>query len=158
MPKAIDDAEREFLDIIERFGWHVMLVGGEGSVPGFAYSTGIYRLTGEPELIVFSLAPEVAHSVISEYATRAKAGNAPTAGALEDDFLEGHPVTFIGVDAPDRDSRYTTWASWFYDREPFPVLQLVYPDSKSGAFPWQPGYREEWHNLQPLLGRRPTLN
>lgn len=158
MPQATDDVEREFLEIIERHGWHVMLVGGDEEGPGFAYSTGIYRLTGKPELIVFGLPREVAHFVVNEYASRAKAGDAPDAGDLCDDFLEGHPVTFIAVDTADRDRKYTTWTSWFYDREPFPVLQLVYPDSRSGAFPWQPGYREEWRNLQPLLGSRPTMN
>lgn len=158
MPEATDDAERKFLDIIERFGWHVMLVMGDEEGPGFAYSTGIYRLTGKPELIVFGLAREVAHFVVNEYAARAVTGDAPEPGDLQEGYIEGHPVTFITVDAPDRDREYTTWTSWFYDRKPFPVLQLVYPDSRSGAFPWQPGYREEWRSHQPLLGSRLPMN
>ena len=44
-----------------------MMVGADVDSPGFAYSTGIFRLTGMPELIVFSLALDVAHFVINEY-------------------------------------------------------------------------------------------
>jgi hypothetical protein len=156
MPEAKDDADRRFLAIIERFGWHITLVGSEDESPGFAYSTGIYKLTGQPELIVFSLPRDVSQFTINEYGLRAKAGRGPIAGDLCDGFLKGHRVTFISADAPDRDSEYTTWASWFYDRRSFPVLQLVYPDTRSGAFPWQPGYREDWRDLQPLLGRYPV--
>jgi hypothetical protein len=157
VPQATDDAERDFLDIIERHHWHVMLVSADEEGPGFAYSTGIYRLTGMPELIVFGLARDVAHFVVNEYGNRVRAGENLSPGEFYDDFLEGHPVTFIQTDSPDRDREYTTWTSWFYDRKPFPVLQLVYPDSRSGAFPWQPGYREEWRDLQPLLGSPPAL-
>lgn len=71
MPQPTDDAEREFLSIIERYRWHVMMVGADVDSPGFAYSTGIFRLTGMPELIVFSLALDVAHFVINEYGNRA---------------------------------------------------------------------------------------
>jgi hypothetical protein len=156
MPSATNDAERQFLDIVERHGWHVMLAGGGNASSGFAYSTGVYRLTGKPELIVFGLPPEVAHFAINEYAARAKLGCAPEANGLYDGFLSGHSVTFIVVDLPARDRAYTTWTSWFYDRQPFPVMQLVYPDSRTGAFPWQSGYREEWREIQPLLGK-PTM-
>ncbi|KQZ12821.1 hypothetical protein ASD44_01125 [Mesorhizobium sp. Root554] len=158
MPAPTDDGERQFLDIIERHGWHVMFVLGNDEGPGFAYSSGIYKLTGKPEVIVFSLPRQVAHFVINDYAERAKAGQTLEAGGFYDEFLEGHPVTFVAADAPDRDREYTTWASWFYDRQSFPVLQMVYPDTRSGAFPWQPGYREEWRELQPLLGNPVILN
>lgn len=152
MPEARDEDDQRFLKIVEEFGWHVTLVGGDEDGPSFAYSTGIFRLTGKPELIVFGLPKEVAHFVVNEYGERLRAGAELSPRSYHDGFLEGHSVTFIEASAPDRDQEYTTWASWFYDRQPFPVLQLVYPDSQTGAFPWQQGYREEWRWHQPLLG------
>jgi hypothetical protein len=156
MPKPLDEHDQKFLDIITEHDWHVMYVGGDEESPSFTYSTGIFALTGRPEIIVFGLPMEVAHSVVNEYGNRARAGETLASGDFYDDFLEGHPVTFIPVEDEDLIKRYATWTDWFYDRRQFPLLQLVDPDSKSGAFPWQPDYREEWHWHQPLLGRPPA--
>jgi hypothetical protein len=155
MPKPLDEHDQKFLDIIEQHGWHVTIVSGDDDAPPFTYSTGIYRLTGKPELIVFGLPNEVAHSVVNEYGNRLRAGETLAPGDLYDGFLGGHQVTFILVEDEDQIKEHATWTDWFYDRRPFPLLQLVYPDSKSGAFPWQPGYREEWRWHQPLLGTAP---
>lgn len=158
MPTPRDESDRKLLEIIDEYGWHVTLVTGDDEEPPFAYSTGIFQLTGKPEIIVFGLPQDVAHFVVNEYGNRAKAGEALSAGGYYEDFLEGHPITFVETTEDERDKRYTTWSSWFYGDQPFPVLQLVYPDSQSGAFPWQPGYREEWHWHQPLLGNPPALH
>lgn len=155
MPRALDEHDQKFLDIIDEHGWHVTLVGGDDEGPGFAYSAGIFGSTGRPELIVFGLPMEVGHSVVNEYGNRMRAGETLALGDFYDGFLEGHPVTFISVEDGDQIKQHATWADWFYDRRPFPLLQLVYPDSRSGAFPWQAGYREEWRWHQPLLGPIP---
>ena len=101
---------------------------------------------------------EVAHSVVNEYGNRLRGGEGIALGDFFDGFLEGHPVTFIEVTDRDLIKQHATWTDWFYDRRPFPLVQLVYPDSRSGAFPWQTGYREEWRWLQPLLGPPPMPN
>lgn len=156
MPKALDEHDQKFLDIIEEHGWHVMYVGSDEKGPSFTYSTGIFALTGHPELIVFGLQMDVAHSVVNEYASRLLRGDTFLVGDFYEDFLEGYPVTFMAVEDEEQIKRHATWTGWFYDRRPFPLLQLVYPDSKSGAFPWQPGYREEWRWHQRLLSVPPV--
>ena len=158
MPQALDEHDQKFLDIIDEHGWHVMCVGGDAESPSFTYSTGIFALTGRPELIVFGLPMEVAHSVVNEYANRLRQGETILVGDFYQNFLEGHPVTFMAVEDEDSIKQHATWTDWFYDRRPFPLLQLVYPDSRSGAFPWQPGYRDEWRWHQPLLGLPPMPN
>ena len=155
MPQALDEHDRKFLDIIEQHGWHVMHVGSDEDGPSFTYSTGIFGLTGRPELIVFGLPMEVGHFVVNEYGNRLRAGEALAPGDFYDGFLEGHPITLIPVDDGDCIKQHATWTDWFYDRQPFLLLQLVFPDSESGAFPWQPGYRDEWRPLQPLIGSPP---
>ncbi len=40
------------------------------------------------------------------------------------------------------------WAEWYYDHEPFPVLQAVYPDLEN-RFPGEDGFNEYF--TQPLL-------
>ena len=156
MPKPLDARDQNFLDIIDEHGWHVMHVTPDDEAPGFTYSTGIFRLTGRPELIVFGLPGDVAHFVLNEYGNRANAGEALAPGDFCEGFLDGHQVTFLSVEDEGQIRRHATWTDWFYDRQPFPLLQLVYPDSKSGAFPWQPGYREAWRWNQPLLGVPPA--
>ncbi len=152
MPKALDEHDQRFLDIIDEHGWHVMHVSGDAENPSFTYSTGIFALTGRPELIVFGLPTEVGNFVVNEYAGRLREGEGIEAGDFLDGFLEAHPVTFVAVADPGLVKRYATWTGWFYERRPFPLLQLVYPDSRSGAFPWQAGYRDDWRAHQPLLG------
>jgi hypothetical protein len=49
---------------------------------------------------------------------------------------------------------YTTWTDWYYERKGFSLRQLVWPD-KTGTFPWQAGFREEFRRLQPILGEPP---
>lgn len=156
MPAARDEQDQKFLDIIELHGWHVTLVHADEENPRFAYSSGIHALTGKPELIVFGLPNEVAHAVINGYGKRLRAGEIFAPGDFVRGFLEGHPITFISVEDEDLIKEHATWTDWFYEGLPFPLLQLVYPDSKSGAFPWQPDYREEWHWHQPLLGAPPV--
>lgn len=156
-PEPKNEADRRFLDVIDRHGWHVMNVHGGADGPGFSYSTGIFERTGQPEAIVIGLIPEVAHRVINDYGNRLCTGDRFLPGQLYNGFLEGHPVTFVAASAPQAVSEYATWTDWYYNRKAFPLVQIVYPDSQTGAFPWQPDYRESWLPIQPLLGPVPHM-
>jgi hypothetical protein len=156
-PEPQNEADRRFLGIIDQHGWHVMQVYGDDEGPDFSYSTGIFERAGEPEIVVVGLPPEVAKWAINEYGNRLSAGERFEAGILYKDFLEGHFVTFIPAEDPKAVSHYATWTDWYYGRKPFPLVQLIYPDSQTGAFPWQPGYRESWVSIQPLLGPVPQM-
>lgn len=45
---------------------------------------------------------------------------------------------------------YFGWAMWFYNGEPFPVLQCFWPD-REGHYPWDPACSPAVVQLQPLL-------
>lgn len=156
-PEPENDADRRFMDLIDKFGWAVhIIVDTETDLPHFHYSAGITEKCGSPELLVIGLAREVGHWVVNEYARRCVNGETFDPGRTYDGFLEGHVVTFLDVDSRSASAEYTTWTDWYYERKGFPLRQLVWPDAKTSAFPWQDGFRQEHRRLQPILGR-PSL-
>jgi hypothetical protein len=139
--------------LVDEHGWAVrIVVDTEGDEPNFHYSAGITELCGHPELLVIGLAGEVGWWVVNEYGRRCVAGEQFEPGQTYEGFLEGHAVTFIDIDSKRASVEYTTWTDWYYERKGFPLQQLVWPD-KTGAFPWQDGFREESRRLQPILGK-----
>jgi hypothetical protein len=157
-PIAKDEHEREFLEIVDRHGWHVMMVHGDDAGPGFAYSTGIFERTGRPELIVFGLKAKVSHFLVNDYAERILKGEVFEVGRRYENFLDDALVTFLSVTDRSVGSEYTTWTSWYYQNGSYPLLQGVWPDKKSGAFPWEPGYAQELIECQPLLAPPPSVH
>jgi hypothetical protein len=156
-PTAKDDHERKFLDIVDRYGWHVTGVHGDETGPGFLYSTGIFERTGKPELIVFGLKTEVGHHLINDYAERIIKGEVFEEGRRYEDFLDEALFTFLNVADASVRREYTTWTSWFYQGSAYPIFQGVWPDKKTGAFPWEPGYAEHLAEVQPLLASFPSV-
>jgi hypothetical protein len=149
----VDEPEAKFFEIIKKYGWHVMQVSnviGE-SGPTFSYSTGIYRNFAKPELIVYGLSKNLEKSVINSYGDDVRNGHrAFSAGAYFDGFLEGFDVTFIEANEEAR-TKFACWSDWFYERQPFPMLQLVYPTT-SGAWPWEDRASDDFRSAQPLFG------
>ncbi len=45
---------------------------------------------------------------------------------------------------------YLGWAMWFYNGDPFPVLQCFWPD-REGHYPWDPSCSSGAVELQPFL-------
>jgi hypothetical protein len=57
----LDRQERNFVDQVRQHGWFDTNVFGEDESPGFSYTTGFWLRAKAPEIIVFSLRPEIAH-------------------------------------------------------------------------------------------------
>lgn len=149
----MNEADAEFLEIIRKFGWHVMQVsnaiGEEG--PTFSYSTGIFEAFGAPEVIVFGLSKELEKSLINQYGDEIKSqGRLIDTGKRQGGFLEGFDVAFIEANDFAR-KEFCCWADWYYERKPFPLLQLIYPTT-SGVWPWEERASEEFRAAQPLFG------
>ncbi|WP_425475500.1 DUF4262 domain-containing protein [Mesorhizobium quangtriensis] len=87
---------------MDEHGWHVTHVSGDDDSPAFTYSTGIFGLTGDPELIVLGLPMDVGHFVLNEYGNRRQRGETILIGDYYDGFLEGHLVTFLAVKDEDQ--------------------------------------------------------
>lgn len=153
-PRPEDDADRKLMSMIDEHGWAVRIVGDpDGKLPTFHYSAGMYERTGQPELLVIGLNHEVGHWVVNEYGRRCTLGEKFQAGQIYDEFLEGHRVTFVEVDWRAASNAYTSWTAWYYSPDGFPLLQLVWPDPKTSVFPWEPGFRDEIRDAQPVLGQ-----
>ena len=58
---------------VKKYGCMVPYVSGEGLA--YAYSVGIEKSFGAPEVIVFALSGEMGHFVVNEYMRRVKEGS-----------------------------------------------------------------------------------
>jgi hypothetical protein len=146
--------EEKCLTDIERYGLHVMRVAGDKEWPEFTYSVGLYHSFGLPEVIILGLRGQLAHSILNELAARARAGKRYQVGEMVDGLLEGFQVTFRPV-PPEHLVAHFGWALWYYEGEPFPTLQLVFP-STAGVWPWDPAASEFIRTQQPILQSVPV--
>lgn len=132
---------------IERVGWSAIYVfADEEDAPSYCYSVGFHETLGAPEIIVFGFGRELAHAILAHAYERLKGGEILEPERRYEDFLEGFPVEFREVGKPRRPLNV---ARALYDGDEFPVLQLVWPDSQTGAFPWQENYTTD-PRIQPL--------
>jgi hypothetical protein len=62
----MEKAEQKATSNIELYVCHVIHVFGEGKLPPFSDSVGIWKSSHRPELIVVGLKQEIAHFVVNE--------------------------------------------------------------------------------------------
>jgi len=151
--------ERSFFEIIEKHGWHIMSVanGSDDEGPVFSYSTGIYQRLNAPELLIIGLPGKLCASIINHYGREIENNGARfEAGNFYAGFLEGFDVYMMEADGRAK-SEFAIWADWYYERQPFPILQCIWPTT-SGLWPWDPAAYDGFLDDQPLLGRTPNGN
>ncbi len=134
------------LDNIEQFGCTVVSVATEEQRSGWSYSIGVYDTCGQPEVIVVGLPSCVAHYLVDEAARLLRNGTKLDEGR-HPDLVGKVDCEFRPVD-PKWVKHPMGWAEWYYDDEPFPVLQAVYPDLEN-RIPGEDGFNEYF--TQPLL-------
>jgi hypothetical protein len=139
----------DLVKLIAQHGWAVMRIAEEEDSPPFAYSIGLFRSFRHPEIIVLGLPSDTAHQLINDIGDAIRSGLALSAGQTSDAFLKGYSCTFRRV-PPHQYPAYLGRGLRFYDHDPFPVLQLVYPD-KLGRWPWQEGVTAGFRANQPVL-------
>lgn len=145
----LSEPDRKVLSNIREYGWHVVLVSGEGDDPGWAFTVGLRESFDQPECAVFGLRQETAHAILNDLGERARAGT-PLAATDEDaDLLRGLTCALRPV--------LKRWfrpffgsATWFYGSEDYEVLQVFWPD-REDRLPWSPGFDGELDGIQPLL-------
>jgi len=152
--------EKEALDNIEKYGCHVVCVMGNEDEPSFAYSVGIYKTSGAPELIVIGLKPQLAGSNVNQYHRRVKDGEVFTPGKLYSGFLKKFEVMFEPVDKSCpayANVGYFALDRRLYGEDDFEALQMVFPDT-SGVWPWEAAATDWFKACQPLLSGRGTVH
>ncbi len=145
--QAVEQAKQD----VEKFGWHLLAITGQGDSPGFVFTIGLWKTYRHPDLILFAPGdPREIAGRLNAVAKRVAAGEVFAEGKA----YEGLFGKFSGSLRPVRRSRYVEFlgiAPAFYGSYDFPVLQLFWSDEQ-GLFPWQGGFEPGWFGAQPLLG------
>lgn len=105
-----------------------------------------------PEVIVIGLPRQLAHFIVNQYSSRARAGESFTSGKLFSGFLEGFDVRFEPVDRSYY-AEYLGWGRWLYQGDDFETVQLIYPTT-DGVWPDDSVASAHFKARQPLLGRQ----
>jgi len=140
------------LDNIKKFGWHVVIVPTDDKGPGFAFSIGIYKNFGQPEIIIFGLKNEVMHWVINEYGNQVKNGKRFEPGVGYDGFLDESKCIFVNVNK-NHYREYLGSALWYYKEQEFPAVQCVWPSKTTGLYPWDKKVARIVIDSEPLLNK-----
>ncbi|HUL60469.1 MAG TPA: DUF4262 domain-containing protein [Anaeromyxobacteraceae bacterium] len=145
------DPHEDFIDeAVAQYGWAVQMIPGEGDEPPFAYTVGLFKSYGHPEIITLGLRLEVLKAMLNACGERVRRGEQLPVGTPFDGVLDDYPVALREVRAIDSYKRHVGYAGWFNQGWGFPLLQLVWPD-KAGRFPGDRGAPASLTEQQPLL-------
>src|SRR5947199_6255865 len=135
--------DAKVLNDIREVGWHITGVFAQKheTGPDWAFSIGLFHSFGHPEVILLGLPFQSCMDVVSVIGTQVKAGVSYEAGGQHADILQDpYECVFREVD-PSHYRDHVGYALWFYDGDPFPLLQCFWPD-KQGYYPWNDGCNE----------------
>ena len=144
----------EYLTSMDRkvrtYGWGVVFVGcGDSTEPSFAYTVGLQRQYGHPEIVAVGVPPGVART-LNALGDRIRDGHTFAAGDQPEVAIVGFRTELIEVDWTE--SHRNLPVAWRINGGPTDALQLVWPDEHD-RFPWEPGYALPDY-VQPLWGQR----
>ena len=146
-----DESEQRVIDDIANYGWHCVSIHPYDEHVGYAFTAGLFQSYGHPELIIFGLAPKVAHQILAIAADAAKSGAPLDLTQPTDALLSDYVCCFVEVPV-DQYCEYVGYSRWYYQGNGFPLYQIVWP-SRSGLYPWhektEPGFRR----AQPVLAQ-----
>lgn len=144
-----DASERKVLSDIAEFGWHCVHIMDEGDLVEYSFTVGLFQSYRHPELIVFGMASDIAHQILSIAAQEAKRGAPIDLSAPTDALLKDYSCCFVQVPTSEY-YEHVGFARWYYQGNDFPLVQIVWP-SRSGHFPWHPEADPEFKRAQPLI-------
>jgi len=151
---GFDNADAKFLEIIDKFGWHVMSVAPRVDTSDkqewFSYSTGLYREFRHPEIIMCGLSSQTGSAIINEIGGGIKSGKHYLLDCDYTDIFAYDLKCRFRLMHPSQYGQYVCFSQWFYEGDEFPVWQCFWPD-QAGRYPWEPECDPETKQLQPLL-------
>lgn len=150
---VITDEGEEFIRRwVRDFGWAVQLIpaGDAPNEPAFAYTVGLHKSYGHPELLMFGLGLDDPKGALNELGGRVKAGQVLGPGDNLAGVLVDHAVRLREVFAEGSFRAHVGYARWFNEGSRFRLLQVLWPD-KDGRFPGEPGAADHLSQRQPLL-------
>jgi hypothetical protein len=144
----LDRQERNFVDQVRQHGWFDTNVFGEDESPGFSYTTGFWLRAKAPEIIVFSLRPEIAHDSLWHLYRAITAGTSFPIGLRRSGVFEN--VDAVSYQLPENSIAITLAGAAGSMAATTGLVQMVYPDA-NGLFPWDSGCDERVARSQPNL-------
>ena len=146
----LSENDKQLVNNIEIYGWHVIKVMEDEIGPGFGYSIGLFKTFGHPEIIIIGLELDLIHLLINNIGEDIRNGKTFQAGQYYPGIIESVNCFFTSVDKKHY-AEYVSYAQWYYKDVEFPLLQCVYPIVKT-IYPWQSDWPKEIKNQQPILG------
>ena len=146
----LTEGDKQVLQNIEEYGWHVVKIMEDDEGPGFCFSIGLFKTFNHPEILIVGLKLDLAHILINNIGESIRNGKRYDTTAPHDDILDGFNCYMVDVEVRHY-REYLGYATWYYEGSNFPTLQCVYPTVK-GIFPWQDEWPNELKDLQPVLG------
>jgi hypothetical protein len=126
--------EEKCVEDVATHGSHVLRVFGDDDWPEFHYTVGLFHNFRHPEVILLGAPAPGATHILNHVRDLVRAGQTFAPNRRYSDVLAGVDVEFRPVSASQQRAHFGL-ADWFYDREEYPVLQLIVP-TKSGLWPW----------------------
>jgi hypothetical protein len=144
--------DAKVLGDIQTVGWHITGVFARKNEKGpeWAFSIGLFHSFQHPEVVVFGLPFARCMDTVNVIGKEVQKGKRYEPGGEYTDILQDpYRCVFREVDRQHY-SDYVGYALWFYEDDPFPLMQCFWPDKK-GLFPWNDGCNDYVRNAQPLL-------
>ncbi|GBG14515.1 chemotaxis protein [Novimethylophilus kurashikiensis] len=134
--------------IIEQYGLAVIPTGTEcaGRPVKFSYTVGLSS-QGMPELIVFSMPPDISQPILNHAANLLRKNALAFDEPVQFKFL---PLPLVFKKVPAGAAEDFICVANVRAGEPLPAVQVVWCDA-DGNFPWQAGFDERAKFAQPLL-------
>ena len=141
--------------MIETNGWALEPVGAVPEAipprPAYAYSIGMPDAVRFSDVAVFGLTPVAANGLVTLVADACRGGTEIPLGVELVGLLDNElRCYFAPVDTDEHADFFGTAAAW-HRGEPFPMVQLMYPD-RNGFMPYEDGYDQRMRLAQPLVG------
>jgi len=117
----------------------------------YSYTFGLEALCGQPDMVIFGLAPSAARGLLDLIVNHLTGGvdipvGQPFAGLLDNGLVSA----LLDVDLEIHAALFPT-LSEIYGNQAWRVRQFVWPD-RSGALPWEDNWPDALRLAQPLIG------
>jgi hypothetical protein len=142
------DRERRNARLVRTYGWSVTGVLGD-TMPDWAYSIGLWHSYGSVEVCLLGIPQQRAMTIVNTVGQLVRDGQALSPGHRLAGIIDGHELTLAPVHSSWYDRLFGA-AIDYYQRPPFPVVQLLWPDT-SGRYPGDPEFEDGAHDVQPSL-------
>ncbi|HZF74732.1 MAG TPA: DUF4262 domain-containing protein [Acetobacteraceae bacterium] len=139
---------------MEEHGWSVVALPAEEGRPPFAYTVGLEKNYGHPEIVlVGEFASKVVQGVLNAAGAKVKEGAKYEAGQQTKDVVGRFEVAFRGIEE-EVAAKNMPMAQLLQEEaiaRPVRALQIFLPDA-AGRFPWQRGCEARMARSQKALG------